>query len=171
MYRISKAKISDAERINTLVNAAYRGDSSRKGWTTEADFLDGTRVTIEIIQEIINSGDSQLLLYENGNHLLGCVELRKEGDKLYLGMLTVDPLTQGKGIGKILMKEAETIATQSGSHCIYMSVISKRTELINWYKKYGFIETGERKPFQMPDQRWGIPKMDLEFIYLEKRLS
>ena len=27
-----------------------------------------------------------------------------------------------------------------------------------------------RKPFQMPDERWGVPKMELEFIYLEKSL-
>ena len=169
-YRISKAKVDDAERINVLVNSAYRGDISRQGWTTEADFLDGTRITADIIRDIIKSNDSRLMLYESGGRLLGCVELRKEGERLYLGMLTVDPTNQGKGIGKVLLKEAEEAARQLDCQSIFMSVISKRVELLCWYKKYGYKETGERKPFNMPDERWGVPKMELEFIYLEKNL-
>ena len=170
-YTISKATIEDADRINSLVNSAYRGDISRQGWTTEADLLDGTRITTDIIRDIIKSNDSQLLLYEEGNKLLGCVELKKGGEKLYLGMLTVDPASQGKGIGKVLLKEAENIAIQLKCHSIFMSVISKREELISWYKKYRYIDTGERKPFHMPDERWGVPKTKLEFLFLEKKLK
>jgi ribosomal protein S18 acetylase RimI-like enzyme len=154
-----------------LVNSAYRGDSSRKGWTTEADLLDGTRITVDIIIDIIKSYNSQLLLYQEKSKLLGCVELKKEGEKLYLGMLTVNPTYQGKGIGKILLNQAENVAKQLSCLAIFMSVISKRKELISWYKSYGYTETGERKLFLMPDERWGIPKTDLEFTFLEKKLS
>ena len=39
--------------IATLVNSAYRGETSRVGWTTEADILDGVRVSTADIAEII----------------------------------------------------------------------------------------------------------------------
>ena len=171
VYTISKATVEDVERINTLVNSAYRGETSRKGWTTEADLLDGTRVTPEIILEIINKSDTTILLYEEQGKIFGCIELRKDDPKLYLGMLTVDPESQGKGIGKILLQKSEAYASSLSCSSIYMSVISSRTELINWYKRHGYNETGERKPFNMPDERWGVPKMELQFIYLEKSLS
>ncbi len=33
----------DVRFLNILVNSAYRGEFSKRGWTTEADFLDGLR--------------------------------------------------------------------------------------------------------------------------------
>ena len=49
-----------------------------------------------------------------------------------------------------------------------MSVISIRTELIDWYKKRGYYDTGKTKPFPKDDPAFGIPKQPLEFIILEK---
>ncbi|MEO6627712.1 MAG: GNAT family N-acetyltransferase, partial [Aquihabitans sp.] len=35
---------ADVDEIVALVESAYRGPSSRQGWTTEADLLEGQRV-------------------------------------------------------------------------------------------------------------------------------
>ena len=83
-------------------------------------------------------------------------------------MLSVKPDTQGKGIGKKLLAEAEVYARASLCSKIYMTVISVRQELIDWYMRHGYRLTGERKPFIVPDKRWGIPKQALEFVVLEK---
>ncbi len=170
-FNISKAVISDAQSLNTLVNSAYRGDSSRQGWTTEADLLDGSRTSPELLEEILSKNDTTILKYTEQGTLLGCVELRRDAGKLYLGMLTVAPNLQGRGIGKILLKAAEDEAKAIACKAIYMTVISNRTELIDWYKRHGYSETGERKPFNLPDERWGIPKLKLEFIVLEKLIT
>ena len=37
------ATTADVDALVPLVTSAYRGDASRAGWTTEADFLDGNR--------------------------------------------------------------------------------------------------------------------------------
>jgi hypothetical protein len=50
-----------------------------------------------------------------------------------------------------------------------MYVISVREELINWYKRYGYRETGERVPFQ-EDGLTGRHLRPLEFLILEKSL-
>jgi hypothetical protein len=52
-----------------------------------------------------------------------------------------------------------------------MTVISIRRELIDWYIRHGYQLTGERKPFVVPDTRWGIPKQQLEFVVLEKKVA
>ena len=45
-----------------------------------------------------------------------------------------------------------------GCRSVYMLVISERTELIEWYSRHGYRETGERRPFLINDIRFGLPK-------------
>ena len=167
---ITKAVVTDAEKLNVLVNSAYRGESSRQGWTTEADLLDGTRIDAAAIEELIQTPGITILKYVEGNEILACVELKNEHGKLYLGMLTVKPSLQGKGIGKILLKAAEEEARNQKCSSIFMTVISVRKELIEWYERHGYKSTGEKKPFAFNDSRFGQPKQPLEFIVLEKIL-
>ena len=167
---ITKATLEDVLELDKLVNSAYRGDSSRQGWTTEADLLDGTRTDAAAIAELIQNPEITILKYVNENEIQGCVELRNEHGKLYLGMLTVQPPLQGKGIGKELLIAAEEEAKKQKCASIFMTVISIRQELINWYNRHGYQLTGERKPFAFNDPRFGQPKMRLEFVVLEKKL-
>lgn len=167
---ITKAVVADATELNALVNSAYRGESSRQGWTTEADLLDGTRIDETAIEELIQTAGISILKYVEGNEILACVELKNEHGKLYLGMLTVKPSLQGKGIGKILLKAAEEEARNQKCTSIFMTVISVRKELIEWYERHGYKATGEKKPFAFNDPRFGQPKQPLEFIVLEKTL-
>ena len=167
---ITKASVEDAPELDNLVNSAYRGDSSRQGWTTEADLLDGTRTDAAAIAELIKTPGTTILKYVEENKILGCVELRNHDGRLYLGMLTVRPHLQGKGIGKILLNAAEEEAGRQQCSSIFMTVISVRQILIEWYVRHGYQPTGERKPFAFNDPRFGQPKMKLEFIVLEKKL-
>jgi ribosomal protein S18 acetylase RimI-like enzyme len=168
--KISIATPKDIPALNTLVNSAYRGEESKKGWDTEADLLDGTRTDEDVLREIMSRSDTTILKYEEDGKLVGCVELRKEGSRLYLGMLSVKPDLQGGGIGKRLMEASEAIGREQHCHTVFMTVISVRRKLIGWYLRSGYSLTGERKPFAFPDARWGIPKQELEFVVLEKKL-
>jgi ribosomal protein S18 acetylase RimI-like enzyme len=168
---ITIAAKEDIAPIEKLVNSAYRGDSSRKGWTTEADLLDGIRTNKDVLSGMINRGDSIVLKCNNAkSQLVGCVYLQKKEDKLYLGMLTVAPDIQAQGIGKKLLQAAEEYAQTQQCTAITITVISLRQELINWYERRGYKATGERKPFPSNDPRFGLPKQQLEFIVMEKQL-
>jgi ribosomal protein S18 acetylase RimI-like enzyme len=168
---ITIAAKEDIAPIEKLVNSAYRGDSSRKGWTTEADLLDGIRTNKDVLSGMINRGDSIVLKCTNAkNQLVGCVYLQKKEDKLYLGMLTVAPDIQAQGIGKKLLQAAEEYAQTQQCTAITITVISLRQELIKWYERRGYKATGERKPFPSNDPRFGLPKQQLEFIVMEKQL-
>lgn len=168
---IRKARESDAAKLSAFINRAYRGASSRSGWTTEADFLDGTRTHEDLLLNVIRKPGSMILLLYEEDSLAGCVELRQEGERMYLGMLTVDPERQGKGYGKHLMKVAEEEARQAGCTIIYMTVINKRTELIAWYERHGYTDRKEQLPFAFDDPRYGQPREPLVFTVLEKKIT
>ena len=169
---ISQATLDDAPELNRLVNSAYRGDSSRQGWTTEADLLDGIRIDPERLTDLLTKHDSTILKYaDEENKILGCVHLERTGVKLYLGMLTVAPNLQRKGIGKQLLTTAEQIARALFCKSISLTVITDRTELIHWYHRLGYQNTGETKPFPEDDPRFGLPKKPLEFIVMEKKVK
>jgi len=168
---ISTVVPDDAEELSQLINSAYRGDSSRSGWTTEADLLDGTRTDAELIRKVIATESTTLLkMASSAGEIIGCVELRKEGDRMYLGMLTVRPDLQGKGIGRKLMHEGESLAKEQGCRTMYMTVLVPRQELIAWYERQGYVNSHERKPFAFGDPRFGHPKRPLEFTVLTKEL-
>jgi ribosomal protein S18 acetylase RimI-like enzyme len=169
-YKIFRATAADADELAVLVNSAYRGDSSRKGWTTEADLLDGTRTDADAITTLINSPNTILLKYVEDSTIKGCVQLQHTADGLYLGMLTVQPDLQGKGIGKILLNASEEEARRQQCAKVVMSVISLRHELIDWYVRHGYQDSGKRKPFAFSDPRFGQPKQPLEFVVLEKNI-
>ncbi|MCK6617239.1 MAG: GNAT family N-acetyltransferase [Cyclobacteriaceae bacterium] len=171
MADILPALPEDAPELSKLVNSAYRGDSGRQGWTTEADLIDGSRTDAELLKAVIETPGSMILKYVEDGIIIGCVELRKEEDKLYLGMLTVNPTIQGKGIGKALLKASEDEAQKQKCKAIFMNVLTVRKELIDWYIRHGYHDSGKRKPFAFTDPRFGFPKQPLEFMIMEKQLS
>jgi GNAT superfamily N-acetyltransferase len=166
------ATVADVPAIVALVESAYRGDVSRQGWTTEADYLDGQRTDPGEVGRIIGSRDARIVLAERDGELLASAHVERQGDTGYFGMFSVRPDLQGGGVGRATLAECERVARDEyGVAVMQMTVISIRAELIAWYERRGYARTGARKPFPYGDQRFGIPKRDdLEFIVLAKAL-
>src|SRR5689334_21974809 len=104
---------ADLDEIAALVNSAYRGDSSRAGWTTEADYLEGQRTDAERLREQLAAtpGAVMLALRDDDGTLLGSVWLEPRGtDVWYLGMFTIRPDLQARGLGRSLLDESERVA-------------------------------------------------------------
>jgi GNAT superfamily N-acetyltransferase len=165
------AVLDDTENIVTMVNSAYRGDSSKEGWTTEADLLGGQRTDSEKITEMISDPQSQIELALNDGQIVGCIYLKKEDQFVYFGMLTVRPTLQTNGYGKKLLMHLEELAFIWGKKKIKMTVISIRHELIEFYQRRGYRWTGEIEAFPSNDPRFGLPKTDLVFHVFEKMVS
>lgn len=172
LYPAADADLPD---VADLVNSAYRGDSSRQGWTTEADFLGGQRTDPDGLRSDLaaHSGARLMVLRDTPRGpLLGSVWLAPAGEGAwYLGMLTVRPDLQDRHLGRGLLEAAERLAADEGARRIRMTVINIRDTLIAWYGRRGYLPTGERLPFPYGDQRFGAPlRDDLEFVVLEKAL-
>jgi GNAT superfamily N-acetyltransferase len=172
-YSIHPATIQDAEEISRLVNSAYRGESSRAGWTTEADYLDGQRTNTEIIRGEISDPSRKIILClreKPAGEILSCVLLEKiSDDECYLGMLTVKPTLQAKGLGRILLEAAETRAREWGARRMSLTVVHVRDTLMAWYERRGYGRTKETKPFPYGDELFGLPKIEGLFFHVFKK--
>ena len=162
----------DAAYIAQMVNSAYRGDSSRTGWTTEADLLTGTRINAEEVCNLLEADNSVILLCLQNEEIIGCVHLEKTLDAAYLGLFVVKPGLQGGGIGKQFMQAAEhLVQAQWGVKKMWMTVISVRKELIAYYERRGYRQNGKIKPFpaEVGDE-FRLVK-DLQMVEMEKALG
>jgi len=173
---VSVARESELEAIAALVNSAFRGDSSRAGWTTEADMVGGQRTDAQLLRADLAERPGAVLLAMRGDldgALLGSVWLEPRGtDTWYLGMFTIRPDLQSRQLGRTLLNEAEAFAAARGARRMRMTVITVREELIAWYERRGYARTGELVPFPYADERFGLPlRDDLEFAVLEKELE
>lgn len=177
------ATAADLDGLLALVQSAYRGESSRAGWTTEADLLDGQRTDVADLQACVDRSDSMLLVAERPGDvdtdpagIVACAYIAPDdgnpSEAAQFGMFAVRPQLQGSGVGKAVMDEAERIVRDEWQlPLMRMSVIDVREELIGFYERRGYRRTGIYKPFPYGDERFGLPRRaDLRFEILEKQL-
>ncbi|WP_436777923.1 GNAT family N-acetyltransferase [Yinghuangia sp. YIM S09857] len=169
-----EATHEDVPALVALIESAYRGDSSRRGWTTEAHLLEGQRTDPEGVTAVVEGADSRMLLAVRDGKPIGCCQLERRAEGVaYFGMFAVDPARQGGGLGRTLLAEAERAAVADwGSGEMHMTVIRQREDLIAWYVRRGYVRTGRMSPFPYGDERFGLPqRADLEFELLVKALA
>ena len=158
------------------MNHAYRGDSSRAGWTTEADLLDGQRTDAAALRaQIAWPGHAILCLRAAAGPILGCAAVHDIDDErsrgVYFGMLTVRPDMQARGLGRALLDRIEQLARERGATRVAMTVIPLRQTLVAWYERRGFRPTGEVRPFPCDQPAFGMPRRpDLTLAVYEKVL-
>ena len=165
---ITSATSADIPALVTLVNSAYRGGDGAQGWTHEAHLLSGSRTDAAGIEELLQTPQAVILKATNPKGGIdACVYLQKQGDKLYLGLLSVLPSKQDTGIGKQLLTASANYARLQHCKKIRITVISARQELLAWYERHGYERTGEIEPFHA-GEKFGIQKQPLELVVLEK---
>jgi len=165
------AELEDSPTITSLLNRSYRGDSSRSGWTTEADLLSGKRIDETGLLRLLNDPDSLILIARSDETILATIHAHREADTVHFGLFAVEPTLQTKGIGKALLAYAESEAhTRWGIQTAVMEVISHRRELIAYYERRGYQQTGETIPFPESDL-WEKKVEQLALIVMRKNLA
>jgi ribosomal protein S18 acetylase RimI-like enzyme len=173
MLNFYKAELSDAQAIAALINSAYRGESSRSGWTTEADLLDGARTTTQQVAAIIQREDAFMLAGVLNDQVIAtvCCERQDAYGKniAHFGMIAVKPTLQNRGYGTSMLQAAEAMTMREwrvvGFH---MAVITLREELIAFYERLGYSRSGEFKNFPEDSALWQPKVPDLTLEYLVK---
>jgi ribosomal protein S18 acetylase RimI-like enzyme len=173
-FTVRTADAADVPSLVALVNGAYRGESSRRGWTTEEHLVGGQRTDAGTLTRAIGTPGQVILVLWQGETACGCVLLEDKPERTcYLGLLTVQPDLQAAGIGRRLLAAGEAWAAERfGSLYVEMTVVEQRGELIAWYERRGYRATGEIRPFPYEDERFGLPKRDdLRFVVLRRRIA
>lgn len=172
MYAFRAAIAADAVAITQLVNAAYRGDSSRRGWTHEADLIDGLRTTPTDVAQMLASATTMMLLGVHAEELIASICLQHTASATHIGMFVVQPALQAQGLGKRLLAMAENLAQQTwATQKLQMQVITRRHELIAFYERRGYVRTGVISAFPENPEVWQPKLADLQFELLEKIIT
>lgn len=153
--RIRLAVMPDAERITSLINAAFR--------KAEAFFIDGDRIETEAVRSLMKKG--QFLVTEQNSAHVGCVYVELRGERAYLGLLSVDPKLQRTGMGSALLKAAEEHCAKAGCRFMDLRTVNLRTDNLAFYGRRGYVETGT-EPF--PEEL--SPKLPCHFVNMSKPL-
>jgi GNAT superfamily N-acetyltransferase len=153
--QVRVATLLDAEVIKTVINSAFR--------RAESFLIDRDRIDLESVQILLGKG--RFLLAEDDRVIIGCVYVEVNGDRSYLGLLSVDPERQKAGLGTKLMTAAEEYCARAGCRFMDLRIVNVRKELPDFYHRLGYAETGT-EPFPA-----GLnPKVPCHFVNLSKPL-
>jgi len=154
--QIRVADTTDAERLTKLINVAFR--------CAEQFFVEEDRIDQATVQSLLVAGE--FLIAEVNEAMVGTVYLEPRGERMYLGLLSVDPSTQQSGLGSQLMSAAEDHSRARNAHFIDILIVNLREDLPTFYQKRGYVETGT-SPFPTDIQT----KLPCHFINMSKALS
>jgi GNAT superfamily N-acetyltransferase len=137
---VNSASPDDVPDLLRVINAAYE---------VEKFFVEGDRTDEETIRRMMTTGVFLATRNESGR-LAGCVFVELRGARGYFGMLSVDPSLQSRGVGRRLVDAAEDYARANGCTAMDIRVVNLRTELPPFYRKLGYVETGQIEPASDP---------------------
>ncbi|WP_297325641.1 GNAT family N-acetyltransferase [Nitrosomonas sp.] len=165
-FYLEKAGYGQAQAISNLVNLTYRGEA---GWTKETQIIQGDRTNRQEIEIALSKPNAHFLVVNQPQALAACIYVAKEQAHAYIGFFSVHPSLQGKGLGKHVLKQAETFAQRNmGVQKFVMFVVSQRPELIAFYERRGYSRTGRIEAYPL-SLGIGVPKVaGLTIEYLEK---
>jgi N-acetylglutamate synthase-like GNAT family acetyltransferase len=130
------AEMSEADAIMGVINAAF-GQAERT-------FAPGDRIDLKEVQSNLDTGE--FLVSEEDGEITGCVYVKMQGDRSYLGLLAVDPQAQQSGLGSKLMNAAEDHCRKAGSRVMDIRIVNLRKELPDFYHHRGYEDAGT-EPF------------------------
>jgi GNAT superfamily N-acetyltransferase len=145
---------ADTAALVSLINVAFR---------PEQIAVEGDRINAEKLAALFGSG--RFLLLEDDQGLAGCVYAEVRGSRGYVGLLSLRPALQGRGLGRRLMALAEQHLANAGCQAADLRTISARTDLVPMYEHLGYHITGKAP---MPAE---VPlKIPCHFIHMSKPL-
>ena len=136
---LRNADAADVPGVVWLLNAAF---------AMEWDFINRDRTSAAEITQYLGTGTFLVVDAEDGA-LASCMYLEQRESRLYLGMLAVSPVQQGRGLGRQMMAAAEREAASLGCRAIDIRIVDRRTELPPFYRALGFVDNGT-EPFEDP---------------------
>jgi N-acetylglutamate synthase-like GNAT family acetyltransferase len=168
---ISTASPSDAEGINEVIKLSWYGTyvSPEIGVTKkDVDLLyeKNEKQQIEVFRERARNPkeDDITLVAKEGGKVVGVIRFKVEENAIELRTLYVHPEYTGKGIGNKLWEEGIKLLP-SGLQIYTEPVVGTRS--VEFYKKIGFTDTGERydAPEAMEDSGTHLPLLKMA-IYI-----
>jgi GNAT superfamily N-acetyltransferase len=152
-----KATTDDIPEIVRIINIAYR---------VEDFFVNGDRTNSDEIAVRMSGANTAVLVVDADRPGLAaavCVDLHDE--RGHFAMLSVDPASQGKGLGRALVTAVENYCRDAGCTALDLEVVNLRSELPPFYEALGF-SPAETAPFEPASKL----RRDAHLIRMTKQL-
>jgi GNAT superfamily N-acetyltransferase len=156
------ATLADVTELVRVINLAY---------AVEADMFVGQRTSEADVRERVARPNAVFLVVPDEavggtpGPLAASVYVETRGDRGYFGMLAVDPTHQGQGLGRALVRAAETYSRGVGCTAMDLDVVDLRSELTVYYGSLGYEAIGESQ-YARPEQT----KRPVRLIHMSKPL-
>ena len=139
-FSIREATLADVPALLRVINAAY---------LVEREFVEGDRLSEKELRRVFGLGTFLVATRAHGESIANVFLQRTAPDRMYLGLLAVDPAEQRHGLGRLMMAAAERHCRAGGCRAIDIRIVNLRTELPPFYRSLGFVPDGTA-PFEDP---------------------
>lgn len=157
-HKINIAEIMTTDNlseISTVIRESFITVANDFGITKENAPTNPAFITDENLKKSIEKGLKLYSLLLN-QQISGCIGIEKAIDDenvFYIERLAVLPEYRHNGYGKVLLDFAFCKIKSLNGKNVNIGIINNNIKLKNWYKDYGFIETGikkfEHQPFDV----------------------
>ncbi|WP_280382039.1 GNAT family N-acetyltransferase [Nocardia wallacei] len=105
-------------------------------------------------REIVAKG-GQVLIARDGDEIVGCVALVPEGDhgEFELSKMAVARHLRGRGLGRIILREAIDFARGQGATALFLGSSTKLPSAVHLYESVGFVHVPSDRIGPMPYER------------------
>jgi predicted N-acetyltransferase YhbS len=165
---------ADVDVLLEIIHSAYRGGVAAVAWKNENHIVQGPRITKQELEQLILSNDASIRVVQLDDGAIGgCCLVDKHGESVvHIGMLAVNPAKQNLGLGKLLVQGAEDYAFKNfKATTAKMFVLNGRPELMDWYKRLGYVETGHTEPFPSSETGSKAINKDTYLIEISKAIG
>ena len=147
---IREASKNDVATLVGILRSSFAGVAERFSLTIENCPKNLAFCTEQRIEDDFERG-LKFYILEQGGQPCGCVALEKASSEIcYLERLAVPPGHRGKGFGTALVNHILQRARRMGMQRVEIGIISKQTDLKEWYRKFGFVEKNTKKFDHLP---------------------
>ena len=164
-----RATAADVPALVPLIERAYFGTPGDRSWTHEADMFEGPRTSLAEISRLV-ANSAYFIVAERDGVLRGCAVVKRQDADIYFGMFAVAPDEQGKGTGRAIIAEVERYGREVGAPRVMIEVVNVRPELVGFYERGGFVQTGQILPFPFEEDPSAANIPGIALIEMEKRL-
>jgi GNAT superfamily N-acetyltransferase len=128
---IRQAEARDFSAIADLINRSY---------VIERSHIEDEPETAMSIAAVIDAGGIYFVAVES-DAIIACVNVVPRLRAVF--KLTVEPARRRQGYGRKLMAEAESYGRRAGWASMRIAVLNFRLELFDYYRRLGYVPTGE----------------------------
>lgn len=165
---IREALPEDREILAEIIKNSFEGIARRFSLTPENCPKHPSNYTPSRVEMDFSRGVRYFMLHMTDGPI-GCVGLEQPNAEIcYLERLSILPEMRDRGFGKVLVRHALEWAASKGAVKVSIGIIAKQTELGQWYKHLGFVET---KTISVPHLPFNVclmefPRLNTTNIYL-----